>query len=965
MYACLCDCVCMCACALNNCLNVFLMQTGNLEFLVHFSGFSQFANRWIASADLRCGHKVREYMKENALDRIATSREWTMELKSIKACPQEVNVAKRSRCGVACAPKTEGTHSDDALLFAEFRHHKPRKISRRRFGPRPKRRPRTCVRGTTTLPSVATTTARRVIDTEQQHASLHQSSSSLPPNGNSHAQAPEVKTSSLSPSHLILPSPNEAASLATHHTDPINGQKDTCSNSGDQRLTLRIQSTVESTASGLPTSDSSDSLPPSPSSPSSESEEGSPGQRNIATWSTQPPGSSELQRNPARALSESTQLPIGYQSKRENLFKTPVRSVQSTVKYESESDSYTATEALRKSVQPTVNYDRNLCSPTRVLRRSDRVAVLYNSKRISYSMKKVPVTANSKRNLYSITRALRRSGQVATRQNLYSMTREMRSSSEPTGTYESWNYEAVKHEVHSTSHSFSDGMKNGSGFDSVSDLSQCDLEDNSPPSLQSGPSVSPFSIGVEMAKNPDVKLVVRKSCNSDEELCPIGTGRVDGKVPLPPLAPTSNSAASPLSLPSSSPDVYIVAVPMHTTSEPGHDNPPTSINPFTLENRHSVISHGEYVIFSQRDQQLRHHSVEEVTIPPASVGISSDTSGGNLSRDTTRRQPVAPPAQPSTSPPPSVVRRETAQIERPRNGLVVHRDALPTSSHLTCIGDVLISKRPLAYTPTKAINPQYQILLDAWEFAIYQVTAGKEGYVYIENNVDESQPPFNFRYITERIHSENVPPRLPRAAMEVCNCSEDCLTNSSQCCCTADLTVMPGYFRNGRIKGNHRLPIAECWTSCACGPQCFNRVVQRGRWFPLCIFRTENRGWGVKSVVHIPRGTFLTTYVGEVISDDEAEERGRDNSSQGLTYLFDLDYCKDLGTSVFTVDATNCGNVARFFNHSVSILCCCGNQTCTAASHIGREASLCSISDVSKEYQLGNIILDLRSNEPL
>ena len=912
MYVCLCNCVYMCAHA-HNYLNVFLMQTGNLEFLVHFLGFSQFANRWIPSVHLRCGHKVREYMKENALDRIPTSREWT--LKSIKAGAQEVDVAKRSRCGLACVPKTEGVHSDDALLFSEFHHRKSRKISRRRFDPRPKRQ--TCVRGTTT--------ARRMIDTVQRHAPLRlkqdQSSSSLPPNVNLHAQAPEVKTLRLSPSHLTLLSPNEAASLATRHTDPINRQKDTCSNPGDQRLTLRIQSTAESSASGVPTSDSDDSLPPSPS---SESEEGSHGQRNITTRSTQPRDSGKLQRNPARALKGSIRLPFGYQSKRENLFETPVRSVGSTVKYESESNSHTTTEVLRKSVQPTVNNNRNSCSPARALRRSDRVAVLYKSKRISYSMKRVPVAANSKRNLYPVTRASRRSARVTARQNLYSMTREMRSSSEPPGMYESWNHGPVKREVHSTSYAFSDGMENGSGFDSVSDL-----EDNSLPSPQSGPNVCPFSIAMETVRSKDVKLVVRRSCHSDEELCPISTGRVDGKVPLPPLSPTSNSAASPVSLPSS-PDVYIVTVPVHMTSEPGHVNPPTSINPFTLENRHSVISHGEYVIFSQKDQQLRHHSVEEVTIPPASVGISSDANGGNPSRDTTSRQPVAFPVQLSTSPQLSVVRRETAQTKRRRNGLVVHHDALPVSSHLTCIGDMLISKRPSAYTPTKAVNPHYQILLDAWEFAIYQVTAGKEGYVYVENNVDESQPPFNFRYITERIHSENVPPRMLRAGMEVCNCSENCLTNGSQCCCTADLTVMPGYFRNGRIKGNRRIPIVECCTSCACGPQCSNRVVQRGRWVPLCIFRTENRGWGVKSVVHIPRGTFLTTYVGEVISDDEAEERGRDNSSQGLTYLFDLDYCKDLGTSVFTVDATYCGNVARFFNHSVSILCCCGNQTCTA-----------------------------------
>jgi [histone H3]-lysine9 N-trimethyltransferase SUV39H len=43
-----------------------------------------------------------------------------------------------------------------------------------------------------------------------------------------------------------------------------------------------------------------------------------------------------------------------------------------------------------------------------------------------------------------------------------------------------------------------------------------------------------------------------------------------------------------------------------------------------------------------------------------------------------------------------------------------------------------------------------------------------------------------------------------------------------------------------------RQPIYECHSGCACGEDCPNRVVERGRKVPLQIFRTDDgRGWGL------------------------------------------------------------------------------------------------------------------------
>lgn len=855
------------------------MQTGNLEFLVNFSGFTQFANRWITSTDLRCGHKVREYMKENTLERIDSYKKGLLHLKDSKTESPRLCTPRQSNPGFESKTESE-------MLRADVRHSEPRKISR-------KRKSDECVLNTAPPPLTVTVPPRRIMHTVRQSASVHlkygQGSSSLAANSNSVAQTSELNALCSSPSQLPLPGRRESALLTACHTNPINGQMDANSQSVEQRLTARAHSSDESSGSGLRSSDSGDSCSPSPPTPLSESGDWSSGQDKPTTRSTQAPG--KLRRKPARRLRRSLRASFRHQSRREEPFKRPAMSVRSADSYSSEGNSYTASEAS------IVNYDKNSFPLAREVRRSIRIAILCSSK-----------------------------------QQRASEQRAMQRSSEQSGTCKSWNEPLQDEEEHSSPHSFSDGLESGSMCDSVSELSPPDLDNSFPSSPRPGPTVCPLSIGMEIGRNQDVQLASAKICSSYAESVSIGSVTENITVPFSPMVPTSTGAAVPASLPlASAPDVCVVAVPMCGDSEEGQNSPPASVKPFTLENRQSVISHGEYMIFSQNIQQLCRHGIEEVTIPPASIGVSSNVNCQVLSNYRGNRQPVAPPVLP----PNSVVRRERAHIERPKNGLVLHCDPRPvggtTGSYLTCIGDILRSKRPSVYTPVKTANPHYQILLDALEFAVNQVTEGKEAHVYIENTVDESQPPFNFHYITERIHSENVPPRKPRSSLETCDCSVDCLTNSSQCCCTANLTSMPGYFRNGRMKGNHRMPIAECWTSCRCGPHCYNRVVQRGRWVPLCIFKTENRGWGVKSVVHIPKGTFLTTYVGEVISDDEAEERGRDNSAQGLTYLFDLDYWSDLGTSVFTVDATRCGNVSRFFNHSVSILCrCCyGSQACS------------------------------------
>ncbi|KAH6922651.1 hypothetical protein HPB50_017460 [Hyalomma asiaticum] len=152
-----------------------------------------------------------------------------------------------------------------------------------------------------------------------------------------------------------------------------------------------------------------------------------------------------------------------------------------------------------------------------------------------------------------------------------------------------------------------------------------------------------------------------------------------------------------------------------------------------------------------------------------------------------------------------------------------------------------------------------------------------------------------------------------------CSCG-DCYQHRKGCC-PAFNDLKFAYTANGTLSVPFGSPIFECNRLCSCDMNCPNRVVQRGCKIPLTIFRTTNgRGWGVRTEQRISKGTFVMEYLGQVITDEEAEKRGKWYDEQGTTYLFDLDYqlsddSVDQGT-MYTVDAGTYGNIAHFVNHS-------------------------------------------------
>uniref|UniRef100_A0A8C5WZ86 [histone H3]-lysine(9) N-methyltransferase n=1 Tax=Laticauda laticaudata TaxID=8630 RepID=A0A8C5WZ86_LATLA len=175
------------------------------------------------------------------------------------------------------------------------------------------------------------------------------------------------------------------------------------------------------------------------------------------------------------------------------------------------------------------------------------------------------------------------------------------------------------------------------------------------------------------------------------------------------------------------------------------------------------------------------------------------------------------------------------------------------------------------------------------------------------NSVDDEPCPDDYKYISENCETSTMNIDRNITHLQHCTCQDDC--SSSNCLC-GQLSIRCWYDKDGRLlqEFNKIEPplIFECNQACTCWRNCKNRVVQGGIKVRLQLYRTAKMGWGVRALQTIPQGTFICEYVGELISDAEADVREDDS------YLFDLDN-KD--GEVYCIDARYYGNVSRFINH--------------------------------------------------
>jgi [histone H3]-lysine9 N-trimethyltransferase SUV39H len=181
--------------------------------------------------------------------------------------------------------------------------------------------------------------------------------------------------------------------------------------------------------------------------------------------------------------------------------------------------------------------------------------------------------------------------------------------------------------------------------------------------------------------------------------------------------------------------------------------------------------------------------------------------------------------------------------------------------------------------------------------------------VTIENEEDFDDPP-KVNYITTKLLADDVY-IVERSAVSGCKC-RSCDKGSN--CCPKLIKETFAYKKNNKDKTILRLntheKIFECGDLCLCGPDCMNRVTQQKKQYPLCLFKTKNRGWGVKAMINIPKGAFIIEYVGELMGQVEA------NSRAETSYLFDCNPDSVTNDQYYTIDAFFYGNLARFINNS-------------------------------------------------
>ncbi|XP_009876038.1 PREDICTED: histone-lysine N-methyltransferase SETDB2, partial [Apaloderma vittatum] len=121
--------------------------------------------------------------------------------------------------------------------------------------------------------------------------------------------------------------------------------------------------------------------------------------------------------------------------------------------------------------------------------------------------------------------------------------------------------------------------------------------------------------------------------------------------------------------------------------------------------------------------------------------------------------------------------------------------------------------------------------------------------------------------------------------VDSCDCTDGCI-DRSKCACLqltakgcSEISLSSSKTSHGycykRLEGPVPSGIYECSVLCRCDKMmCQNRVVQHGIQVRLQVFNTEKKGWGVRCLDDIDKGTFVCTYSGRLMSRSEVQALG-------------------------------------------------------------------------------------------
>ncbi|XP_055899559.1 histone-lysine N-methyltransferase SETDB1-like isoform X2 [Biomphalaria glabrata] len=178
---------------------------------------------------------------------------------------------------------------------------------------------------------------------------------------------------------------------------------------------------------------------------------------------------------------------------------------------------------------------------------------------------------------------------------------------------------------------------------------------------------------------------------------------------------------------------------------------------------------------------------------------------------------------------------------------------------------------------------------------IKDLSYGRENYpVSCVNGVDRHYPDY-VEYSDHRIPSKGVTLNLDPEFLTCCDCTDNC-RDRSKCACqqmTIENTSWIGEKDENAGYHYRRLPeplftgIVECNSRCKCDSRCANKVAQNGLKMRLQVFKTEKKGWGLRCLDDIAKGSFICIYAGQLLTDKGANEDGK---QFGDEYLAELDF---------------------------------------------------------------------------
>ncbi|KAF0531773.1 SET domain-containing protein [Gigaspora margarita] len=186
----------------------------------------------------------------------------------------------------------------------------------------------------------------------------------------------------------------------------------------------------------------------------------------------------------------------------------------------------------------------------------------------------------------------------------------------------------------------------------------------------------------------------------------------------------------------------------------------------------------------------------------------------------------------------------------------------------------------------------------------------------VYNDVDDDMLPY-LEFTTENFKHWNVKDPAKEFSYG-CTCRNNC-RDIEACSCIQHCEA--GYpFKNGKLIRSDIGAIYECNSFCGCDYTCPNRNIQNNNMNDknLQIFKTSNRGWGVRTLKPIKEGSFVTEHVGEIINSRTSMLRSICYDKLNMMAYFDLDYGfdSDKGSKILCLDSNYWCNISRFMNHS-------------------------------------------------